>query len=302
MRGKYPITATLKDGTIMELQNPRVINLPWKNIASQGGVNGSEYNVRCDLSNKVAIIRSVSNNEENARVYESINNGDLWSIFVKDEYRILPVQDRIVIDIGANIGDSSIYFVLKGAKKIIALEPCLNNYSIAKSNLRTNNFVDKITLILAGCSSTRSHIDICHSIDINHDFSEMHVNNDNTQFSLSHRDKNQVGHDFSVMHFKNNEVIPLLTIKDILDKFEIKNKAVLKMDCEGCEYESILSAPLDTLQRFSHILLEYHYGYKDLMEKLKSSGFDVLVSSPIYKRENPKSSYLGYLFATLMDN
>ena len=43
-------------------------------------------------------------------------------------------------DVGANIGDSSIYFALKGAKKVIALEPLPANYEMAVKNIELNNF------------------------------------------------------------------------------------------------------------------------------------------------------------------
>jgi FkbM family methyltransferase len=309
--GRYPVTGILKDGSIIELQNERVINLPWKKFSSQNGINGSEYNIKYDLLNKEAIITSLSDDQKSAKICGGINDGDMWSVFVKDEYQRLPVKDKIVIDIGANIGDSPIYFTLRGAKKVIALEPCLKSYSTAKANLKTNDLFDKISLILAGCSSSSGSIDVNHMHDVEHDaLSLMHFNNDSTQFTLSPRqkngNKNHVYHDaLSLTHFNNySEVVPLFTIKDVLDKFEIDNKAVLKMDCEGCEYESILSTASSTLQRFSHILIEYHYGYNDLKQKLKSSGFDVSISSPIYKRKSVRHqpSYLGYLFATLIHN
>jgi FkbM family methyltransferase len=313
IRARYPITAVLRDGTTIELQNERVIKLSWKNIISQNGVNGSEYNVKYDLLNKVAIITLLSNDEKNAKISEGINNGDLWSIFVKDEYQRLPVQDKTVIDIGANIGDSPIYFALRGAKKVIALEPCLESYSIAISNLKTNDLLDKITFILAGLSSSPGIINLnyTHDFDGDEHLAGMHFSKDNTQFSLVHREKYVSENHFdgdehlAGMHFnKDNRAIPLLTIKDILDKFEIYKEAVLKMDCEGCEYESILSASFATLQRFSNILIEYHYGYKDLREKLKSSGFNVSVSNPIYKRKgkSSRSFYVGYLHATRARN
>jgi hypothetical protein len=51
---------------------------------------------------------------------DGISNGDLFNIFYKKEYEFLPVNNRVVIDIGANIADSSIYFAINGAKKVIA--------------------------------------------------------------------------------------------------------------------------------------------------------------------------------------
>jgi hypothetical protein len=55
---------------------------------------------------------------------------------------------------------------------------------------------------------------------------------------------------------------------------------ILKMDCEGCEYEPILSTNESTLRKFSHIMIEYHFGYKNLEEKLEKCGFEVSVTRP----------------------
>jgi methyltransferase FkbM-like protein len=57
---------------------------------------------------------------------------------------------------------------------------------------------------------------------------------------------------------------------------------ILKMDCEGCEYEVILSADEHTLQKFDLVMIEYHYGYgyKNLKQKLERSGFKVRLLAP----------------------
>ena len=47
---------------------------------------------------------------------------------------------------------------------------------------------------------------------------------------------------------------------------------MLKMDCEGCEYDSILNTDDEILKKFSTIILEYHYGYQNLVEKLETTG------------------------------
>ena len=59
-------------------------------------------------------------------------------------------ENGYIIDIGANIGDSSIYFALNNAKKVIALEPYPYSYNYALKNININNLNDKITLLNAG--------------------------------------------------------------------------------------------------------------------------------------------------------
>ena len=59
-------------------------------------------------------------------------------VFTKGEYEISEVlsglRGREVVDVGTNVGDSALYFVLNGAKKVIAVEPLPN---VAKCSERT---------------------------------------------------------------------------------------------------------------------------------------------------------------------
>ena len=93
--------------------------------------------------------------------------------------------------------------------------------------------------------------------------------------------------------------VKLFSLTDLLNENDIYDKAILKMDCQGCEYEVILSSPIDSLKRFSHILIEYHHGYKDLRNKLLTCGFKVSISQPVYIRTHDigKPMYAGVIFA-----
>jgi Methyltransferase FkbM domain len=76
--------------------------------------------------------------------------------------------------------------------------------------------------------------------------------------------------------------VPLVSLEQVLKRYnsDLDNSVTLKMDCEGCEYVSILSSPKYTLQKFGHIMIEYHYGYRDLKYKLEECGFEVSVTRP----------------------
>ena len=75
-----------------------------------------------------------------------LNTGDIEVVFFKEDYDFLQVKDHDVIDIGMNIGDSAIYFALKGAKRIIGLEPYTYAFSFAEKNIKLNNLNNIIPL------------------------------------------------------------------------------------------------------------------------------------------------------------
>src|SRR5215469_12479041 len=92
---------------------------------------------------------------------------------------------------------------------------------------------------------------------------------------------------------------PLLTLENLLDKNNIRpGEAILKMDCEGCEYDTILSSTDRVLRQFS----QYHYGYKNLKNRLEECGFYVsVIRRPRFQLhpENKKKMYVGDIFASL---
>ena len=104
----------------------------------------------------------------------------------------------------------------------------------------------------------------------------------------------------------------MVTLQDIIDKYEIPKSSVLKIDCEGCEYDIIENISFETISYFSDIQIEYHSGYKKLKNKLESFGYTVKVSKPhatnvilttynFFKfkdsKIDEKIGYAGFIFA-----
>ena len=100
--------------------------------------------------------------------------------------------------------------------------------------------------------------------------------------------------------FKNGKEIKITTLSEIIKRYNIKYPAVLKSDCEGCEYGVLLKANNSDLRKFEQIQLEYHYGYLNLKEKLENAGFKVTNTLPKYsdnlEAENRKM-YAGLIYA-----
>ncbi len=202
------------------------------------------------------------------------NNGDV-NIFFNDEYKFLDVCNEIVLDIGANIGDTPIYFALKGAKKIIALEPYPYPYSIAIENIKINKLSDIIILLNAGYGE-----DNIVKVDENY----------------------MICPGADLVTKINGKDIKIYSLETLLDKFDIA-ECVLKIDCEGCEYY-LIKEKKETLQKFKRIQIEYHYGYLELKNKLEECGFNVKFTKP-KKTYNTNASNpnmeVGYIFAESLD-
>jgi FkbM family methyltransferase len=82
------------------------------------------------------------------------------------------------------------------------------------------------------------------------------------------------------------EVVSLNRIvrENMKDEFN----AVLKMNCEGCEYDTIMGADDETIKHFSDLRIDYHFGIRDLVSRLRSLEYNVRYSEPI--RAHDRSS------------
>ena len=68
-----------------------------------------------------------------------------------------------------------------------------------------------------------------------------------------------------------NEGVPIeyLTLRDLLG--DIKGDVVLKMDCEGCEYDVFEEATQQEITAFKEIILEFHNGRpEDIIKRLNN--------------------------------
>jgi predicted RNA methylase len=71
----------------------------------------------------------------------------LDEVFVRKVYGEKEFKDKVVIDIGASIGDTPLYFISKGAKHVYGFEMDALRYSIATQNIRLNNMENSINLL-----------------------------------------------------------------------------------------------------------------------------------------------------------
>jgi len=216
-------------------EDPEIIKNIFKSIINEEEIidfgNIRFYNV-----NKESILMFVERFYANEYIIDDVEDGDL---------------DKIVIDIGANVGDSALFFASKGYK-VIGFEPVPSIYELALKNVKLNPQLEKkINLVNKGLSDKKEVIKIKY---------------------------NSLG-DVAASSYLNESNyycdIEAVTIKDILKEYNIENPFLLKMDCEGCENPVIFNSDLSM---FEKIIFEYHtfftgVKHEKLVSKLEKQGF-----------------------------
>jgi FkbM family methyltransferase len=210
---------------------------------------------------------------------------NVLEVFIDGAYASLDCSGRVVVDAGANIGDTAIFFALRGAERVFALEPFRNLYLAGKENVSANNLADKVTFLNCALSSWDGT-------------APADPDSPGTIFTRFEAADGGAGNHPSKKAGRA-EGIPVLTLKRLTESYGIAD-AVLKMDCEGAEYAILLNSDVETLRVFSQMLLEFHYGYLDLAEKLESAGFKVkIISGPKFLVPGGSpSEVIGMLHAT----
>ncbi|WP_245544520.1 FkbM family methyltransferase [Metallosphaera yellowstonensis] len=183
---------------------------------------------------------------ENGSVKFKYISYSVLEVFEENVYGNINVLNKEVIDIGANVGDSSIYFALKGARKVVGVEPLPNVYARAIENVKLNHLEGKIFLINAAIGSKRGKLKVpCNMSTL-------------------------MSNGFSTLKSNGDCEVPIVTLTEVMK--QITEPYLLKMDCEGCEFDVILN-DYEHVRMFEKLLMEHHakftgIEYTKLIDKL----------------------------------
>ncbi|MDC0450771.1 FkbM family methyltransferase [Nitrosopumilus sp.] len=165
-------------------------------------------------------------------------------------------ENDTVIDIGAHIGYFTIYAAKKAKKgKVISFEPSKESFKVLKNNLKINN-IQNVNIENIGVRNETGN-------------SILYVDRDNEiGNSMFSNDKNLI-----------KENVQVTSITEIIKKYNIKSIDLLKLDCEGAEYEIILKLPINILNKIKRISMEVHkidnFDIKDIEKFLLENNFQV---------------------------
>ena len=196
-----------------------------------------------------------------ANTTAGVDAATLAVVWIKKEYGNVSNLST-VIDIGGNIGAFSLLVAKESPKcNIYAFEPEPNNFAIFKKNILENKFDKRIKIFQQAVSGETKKEKLFIS-----EYSPYH--------SLLSK------------NYKKFIFINSVSLDNIFQKNKIKNCDLLKIDCEGSEFNILYSTSKKTLNRINNIRLEYHNQQKnkanigELKKYLLASGFKLIMFHP----------------------
>jgi FkbM family methyltransferase len=237
---KKDVTVTLRDGISMRLSN-----LYW-GFVNIKYLKGNYYTAdgKLCLSLPSYPLKLFLTSLEDLYIVGEVLGDEVYRPMVNTT-----LKNRIVVDVGSFIGISPIYFALQGAK-VLAYEVLPVHYYFSLLNLRANSLMDRVIVHNAGIGGINRRITVPLKYH-NYSYSIYKSTSKNDDFKH----------------------IDVITIDDIIERNDIDKIHLLKMDCEGCEYEIFESINANTLQKINELIMEFHGSEVPIMEKLRKNGF-----------------------------
>jgi len=196
-------------------------------------------------------------------VHYRFNRGDLQSlreVLIQEVYAWeLPLEPRTVLDLGANIGLTSVWLwrrhlgsqTLSNPVKpwLLAVEPVLENAAVAEMNLRDNAISGAVLCAAVGQRSGEARFDL--------------------------RAESNLGRVVAAESGAYLTRVPVVGIRELLDRFPQGRVDLVKMDIEGGEQE-LLGQDTDWLERVQALMVEWHDDRADsrpLIQNIVAAGF-----------------------------
>jgi len=178
-------------------------------------------------------------------------------VFIKRDYGDIG-RGWNVVDVGANIGMFSIYAALNGANRVLSFEPNTAAFEILRRNIALNGLEGVVTARNLAIGPL--------------DGEKLRICKNSSPY-------NKVASPEAGIDSSDMELVDSLSLAGALEAYEIERVDLLKMDCEGHEYQIVPSLPVSVLDRISRIRMECHGSQQELMDQFARPVFQVIRSA-----------------------
>jgi FkbM family methyltransferase len=186
---------------------------------------------------------------------------EVWS---KRDYDILGftlTKNMTVIDVGANQGFFSLYAASKGAT-VYALEPCAENFDVLRWNVEKNGLRDHVKMFNRAVAGKEGRVPLFVGLD-----SAGGILSGTVSICNANRGGEGV----------QRRSVESVTLDSLLRDSHIQRCDLLKMDCEGAEYEILRNTSADSFRKIARISMECHGNrMREAATILKNAGFEIL--------------------------
>lgn len=172
----------------------------------------------------------------------------IFVVFVRKDYGNIPPHGS-VIDIGANIGVFSLYAAHCGKSvRVLAYEPNSESFQYLLNNIKANHL---------------------ERIIVPHRLAVTGVRSGMVRFPKKSSMYNAIIEGESATDFEEVETTSLSIMLSDIEKIDL-----LKLDCEGAEYDILMKSDQNVFNKISAIRMEYHLGREaEVSAFLKQYGF-----------------------------
>lgn len=168
-------------------------------------------------------------------------------------------RDLIVLDVGSYIGDFALYCAHELGARVVAYEPTAENRHMLERNLTLNPALrDRITVVPRGIAAG----------------SEVQAN-----VQVRGREVHVSSYYYADDPTAEQRTFPCDTLAEALDRQGLERVDLLKVDCEGGEYDIFPATPRAVLDRVDSLVFEWHpvVGWEGrlrrVVEGLEAAGF-----------------------------
>jgi FkbM family methyltransferase len=171
-------------------------------------------------------------------IARGIDHVSILEVFLNEEYGTKISDDAVVIDLGANIGVFTVYATSSARNvQVYAYEPFPDFCALLEENVRLNGqdeMVHCFNTAVASEAGTR----------------DLYLNGGQfffpTLVSATNNDSQE------------HVTVCCTTLAQVMESNHLEHVDLLKMDCEGAEYETLYPTPSAYLKRIAEIRMEYH--------------------------------------------
>lgn len=159
--------------------------------------------------------------------------GTIAVVFLRREYGLIH-KFKTILDIGANMGSFMVYAAQSCPDaRIYCYEPIRENYEILSRNIAVNSLGNRVKALKLAVTAKKGKVNMALFTSPVHSF--------------YHKEESNV-----------QQEVDCVRMQDIFNHHDLEKVDLLKMNCEGSEYEILENCSHSDFNKILNIRLEYH--------------------------------------------